>query len=178
MDRDGSTGVDEFLSRAFAWRALLRFDFFFDSRDKFRDAILEELRLECPDGVSCLERGDLGVVLAALAPYSTPAVLRPFIEAYRLVAEVLVRADSGEELARSEIQQRALDLGRQYEAQGKISTPESLSFALFDAGIALADNSGLLHPTPALAERKSFLADIEDALADIDALNSPDLVPK
>jgi glycerol-3-phosphate O-acyltransferase len=178
MDRDGSTGVDEFLSRAFAWRALLRFDFFFDSRDKFRDAILEELHLECPDGVSCLERGDLSVVLAALAPYSTPAVLRPFIEAYRLVAEVLVRADSGEELARSEIQQRALDLGRQYEAQGKISTPESLSFALFDAGIALADNSGLLHPTPVLSERKSFLADIEDALADIDALNSPDLVPK
>jgi glycerol-3-phosphate O-acyltransferase len=118
------------------------------------------------------------VVLAALAPYSTPAVLRPFIEAYRLVAEVLVRADSGEELARSEIQQRALDLGRQYEAQGKISTPESLSFALFDAGIALADNSGLLHPTSVPSERKSFLADIEDALADIDALTSPGLVPK
>ncbi|GMQ85552.1 MAG: glycerol-3-phosphate 1-O-acyltransferase [Acidimicrobiia bacterium] len=177
MHRDRSTGVDEFLSRAFAWRALLRFDFFFDSRDEFRDVILEELRLACPEAVSCLEGGDLNIVLASLAPYATPAVLRPFIEAYRLVADVLVRAAPGEELSRSEIQQRALELGRQYEAHGEISTPESLSFALFDAGIALADNSGLLAAETDPSERLAFLADIEDALADIDAL-APGQLPK
>ncbi len=172
MARDAVSGLDEFLTRAFAWRALLRFDFFFAGRDEFRDEILIELEIECPGGGDCVERGDLGTVLTALAPFTTPAVLRPFVEAYRLVADVLVRADEGEELTRAEIQERALALGRQYQAQGKISTPESLSFALFDAGIALAANSGVLDASTPRAARESFLADLDDALADIEALSS------
>ena len=171
MVRDGVTGIDEFLSRAFAWRALLRFDFFFERRDEFRRAILEELDLGCPDGASCLERGEFQTVLDALSPFTTPAVLRPFIEAYRLVAEVLVRAGPGEEISASEIRERALALGREYEARGEISTPESLSFALFDAGSALAGNSGVLSASAPAEDRRQFLDDLEDALADIDALN-------
>ena len=170
MARDGVFGVDEFTARAFAWRALLRFDFFFDSRDEFGDAVREELALACPDGDSCLDKDELGATLSSLAPYRTPAVLRPFIEAYRLVADVLVRAQPGEELIPSEIHERALTLGRQYAAQGQISTPESLSFALFDAGIALAENGGLLSPAAPPEDRRRFLEDLEDALADMDFL--------
>jgi glycerol-3-phosphate O-acyltransferase len=172
MARDGASGVDEFMTRAFAWRALLRFDFFFDTRDEFRDAILEELALACPDGISCLEEDELSNLLAALAPFTTPAVLRPFIEAYRLVADVLVRAEPGEELTRSEIHDRALALGRQNEAKGEISTPESLSFSLFDSGIALGENSGVLDAATPPEHRERFLEDLEDALADIQALDS------
>jgi glycerol-3-phosphate O-acyltransferase len=57
-------------------------------------------------------------------------------------------------------------LGRQEEAQGRIASPESLSTELFNSGIALAANAGLLGrsgPT----ERYEFLADIDDALADL-----------
>ena len=171
MARDGDTGVDDFLARAFAWRALLRFDFFFESRVEFRSAILEELSLGCPDGISCLERGELATILEALSPFTTPAVLPPFIDAYRLVAEVLVRADVGEELTEEEIRERSLALGREYEARGEISTPESLSFPLFDAGAALAANSGVLGASASAADRRRFLEDLEEALADIDALN-------
>ena len=171
MVRDGDIGVDEFFSRAFAWRALLRFDFFFLQRDEFRTAILEELSLACPDGVACLERGELVTILEALSPFTTPAVLRPCIEAYRLVADVLVRADPGEVLTEEEIRERSLALGREYEARGDISTPESLSFPLFDAGAALAANSGVLGASTPASDRRRFLEDLEDALADIDALN-------
>ncbi len=170
MVRDGASGIDEFLTRAYSWRALLRFDFFFDSREEFREAVLDELVLACPEGVACLESDRLAVVLSALAPFTTPAVLRPFIEAYRLVADVLVRAETGEELGRSDIHSRALALGRQYQAKGEISTPESLSFALFDAGIALAQNSGVLDPSTPPEQRQRFLDDLEEALADIEAL--------
>jgi glycerol-3-phosphate O-acyltransferase len=175
MVRDEATSLDDFLIRAFSWRALLRFDFFFDDRKAFRSSMLEELALGCPDGEACLERGERSAVLAALAPFTTPAVLRPFIEAYRLVADVLVQAEPGEELSGSEIQERALALGRQYEAQGKISTPESLSFALFDAGVALAANSGVLDASTLPEDRQRFLADLEEALADIAALDSASL---
>jgi glycerol-3-phosphate O-acyltransferase len=170
MVRDRARGIDEFMTRAYGWRALLRFDFFFDSRDEFRIAVLEELALACPGGASCLEEGELETVLAALAPFTTPAVLLPFVEAYRLVADVLVRAEPRQELSRSDIHNRALALGRQYEAKGELSTPESLSFALFDAGIALAENSGVLDPSVEHDDRVRFLDDLEDALADIGAL--------
>ena len=172
MVRDGATGVDEFLIRTFGWRALLRFDFFFDDSAEFRETILEELELACPDGVGCLERGEFDTLLEALAPFTTPAVLRPFLEAYRLVADVLVRAEPGEELTAEEIRGRALALGREYEVRGKITTPESLSFALFDAGSALAANTGVLDAAAAHDDRVRFLADLEDALSDIEALEA------
>ena len=170
MLRDGVFGIDEFTLRAFAWRALLRFDFFFDSREEFGAAVGEELVLACPGGEACLEEDRLEATLISLAPYSTPAVLRPFVEAYRLVADVLVRAEPGEALTPTDIHNRALALGRQYEAQGEISTPESLSFALFDAGIALAENSGVLDADTPPEQRERFLEDLEDALADIEFL--------
>ena len=84
---------------------------------------------------------------------------------------MLVRADVGEELTEEEIRERSLALGREYEARGEISTPESLSFPLFDAGAALAANSGVLDASASAAERRRFLEDLEEALADIDALN-------
>jgi glycerol-3-phosphate O-acyltransferase len=174
MVRDGVTGIDEFLTRAFAWRALLRFDFFFADRSEYRDQILGELALGCPDGAELLERGEFERVLEALAPFTTPAVLRPFLEAYRLVAEVLVRA-TGDELTVDEIRRRSLALGREYAARGEISTPESLSYALFDAGTALAANSEVLAADATLEDRRSFLEDLEDALADVAALEQATL---
>jgi glycerol-3-phosphate O-acyltransferase len=57
-------------------------------------------------------------------------------------------------------------LGRQAAAQGKITTPESLSTELFHSGIALAANAGLLGRGDQEA-RDEFLADIDDALADL-----------
>jgi glycerol-3-phosphate O-acyltransferase len=171
MVRDGVTGIDEFLTRAFAWRALLRFDFFFADRAEYREHIMAELNLGCSDGPALLEAGDFETVLEALAPFTTPAVLRPFLEAYRLVAEVLVRAP-GEELTVDEIRHRALALGREYQARGEISTPESLSFALFDAGTALAANSGVLTAETSVDDRIRFLEDLEDALADVETLDA------
>jgi glycerol-3-phosphate O-acyltransferase len=166
MLRDGSAGMEELLARAFGWRAILKFDFFFEGRDGFRDSIMEELLLECPDGVERVNNGDLKGVFASLAPPTSPAVLMPFLEAYRIVAAVIAEADPVETLDAKTVQARALRLGRQYAAQGRISTPEALSTELFASGIALADNAGLLGDSDQ-PDRDGFLADIDDALEDL-----------
>ncbi len=90
----------------------------------------------------------------------------PFLEAYRIVAAVIAAADPAETLDSKTVQARALRLGRQYAAQGRISTPEALSTALFASGIALADNAGLLDNHDQ-SDRDEFLADIDDALEDL-----------
>jgi len=166
MLRDGTAGMEELLARAFGWRAILKFDFFFEGRDGFRDSIIEELLLECPDGIDRVNNGDLETVFASLAPATSPAVLMPFLEAYRIVAAVIAAAEPAESLDSKTVQARALRLGRQYAAQGRISTPEALSTALFASGIALADNAGLLQDHDQ-RDRDEFLADIEDALEDL-----------
>ncbi|MEA3509908.1 MAG: hypothetical protein U9R51_00595, partial [Actinomycetota bacterium] len=171
MLRDGTSGMQELLARAFGWRAILKFDFFFEGRDGFRDSIIEELLLECPDGIDRVNSGDLEGVFASLAPATSPAVLMPFLEAYRIVAAVIAQADPGETLDKKTVQARALRLGRQYAAQGQISTPEALSTELFASGIALADNAGLLD-TSDQSDRDGFLADIEDALEDIETVQA------
>ena len=166
MIRNESTGLDELLFRAFGWRAILKFDFFFEGRSEFRDSIIEELLLACPNAIELINDGDLSTVAAALEPPVSTAVLLPFIEAYRVVAAVIAQADPNETLDAGTIQHRALLLGRQEEAQGQISTPESLSTELFSSGIALAGNAGLLGRGGQI-ERDEFLADIDDALADL-----------
>ena len=166
MIRNESTGLEELLFRAFGWRAILKFDFFFEGRAEFRDSIIEELLLACPNAIELINDGDLSTVAIALEPPVSTAVLLPFIEAYRVVAAVIAQADQNETIDAGTIQHRALLLGRQEQAQGQISTPESLSTELFSSGIALAGNAGLLGRGGQL-ERDEFLADIDDALADL-----------
>ena len=166
MARSGTTGLEELLARAFGWRAILKFDFFFEGRAHFRDSIIEELMLACPDGVDLVNNGDLETVADAFDPPVSPAVLLPFLEAYRIVAAVISQADPNETLDAKTIAHRSLLLGRQTAAQGKITTPESLSTELFNSGIALAANAGLLGRGDQEA-RDEFLADIDDALADL-----------
>jgi glycerol-3-phosphate O-acyltransferase len=166
MIRSGTTGIEELLMRAFGWRAILKFDFFFEGRADFRDSIIEELQLACPDAVDLVNNGDLETVARAFDPPVSPAVLLPFLEAYRIVAAVIAQADPNETLDAKTIAHRSLLLGRQAEAQGKITTPESMSTELFNSGIALAANAGLLGRADQEA-RDEFLADIDDALADL-----------
>ncbi len=166
MQRSGTTGIEELLARAFGWRAIFKFDFFFEGRREFRESIIEELLLACPNGVDLVNDGDLDTVAAAFDPPVSPAVLLPFLEAYRVVAAAIADADPDETLDAKTIAHRALLLGRQEAALGNVTTPESLSTELFNSGIALASNAGLIGRGDPV-ERSEFLADIDDALADL-----------
>jgi glycerol-3-phosphate O-acyltransferase len=93
-----------------------------------------------------------------MRPLVSHVVVRPFVEAYRIVADVLA-ADEALTLTlnggggSAEITRRALGLGRQYVAQRRLRSAESVSVLLFQTAIQLAGNRGLLEPSADAAER-------------------------
>ena len=110
-------------------------------------------------------------LLAGMRPLVSHVVVRPFVEAYRLVADVLVHDDTL--VSDSEVVRRALGLGRQYVAQHRLRSSESVSALLFQTALQLAANRGLLEPGPDLAERRgAFLAELRDLVRRLDQIEN------
>ena len=83
-------------------------------------------------------------------------MLRPFFEAYEIVADVL--RDAPPEIDEKELTERALGVGRQYVAQGRVRSNESVSALLFATARQVAADQHLLEPAADLTERrKAFL---------------------
>ena len=119
-------------------------------------------------------RAEILALVHRFKPFSAPRVLRPFLEAYRVVADVLERGDPATPVAENELLAACLALGKQYELQRRIMSAESVSKALFSNGLALAKNRGLVATgTPDLAERRrAFAAEVRDAIRRVDAMSA------
>ena len=86
-------------------------------------------------------------VLRRFQPFSAHRVLRPFLEAYRVVADALARREADDAVRRgARSSADCLALGKQYELQRRIRSAESVSKVLFATALALARNRGLLRP--------------------------------
>ena len=110
-------------------------------------------------------------LLAGMRPLVSHVVVRPFVEAYRLVADVLAHDDAV--VSDSEVVRRALGLGRQYVAQRRLRSSESVSALLFQTALQLARNRGLLEPGADLAERRAaFLAELRDLVRRLDQIEN------
>jgi len=150
-------------------RDLLKFEFYFREREEHRRGIAAEMSRHEPSWESLLRSGPAaaGELLAGMRPLVSHVVVRPFVEAYRLVADVLVHDDTL--FSDSEVVRRALGLGRQYVAQHRLRSSESVSALLFQTALQLARNRGLLEPGPDLAERRAaFLAELRDLVRRLD----------
>ncbi len=100
-------------------------------------------------------------------------MLRPFIEAYLVVAETLERHDPGLPVEKDAILEDALALGGQYNLQRRIHSGESVSVVLFSTALELAANRGLLEPGPDVADRRrEFAAEIRATLRSIEAIDA------
>lgn len=144
-------------------RSLLKFEFLFSARAEFENDLTGELRLIGPAGqcvaATCgrdtarrlLESSDL--LLAHL-------VLRPFLDAYRIVAEVL--AGHGDETVdEKQLLAQCLQVGKQWVLQRRVASAESRSMELFKTALRLARHRGLIDAaeTPDIAARRSEFAD-------------------
>jgi glycerol-3-phosphate O-acyltransferase len=110
-------------------------------------------------------------LLASIRPLVSQVVVRPFVEAYRIVADVL--ADDARLTDRDELIRRALGLGRQYVAQRRLRSSEAVSALLFQTALQLADNKGLLETGPdVVARRADFLAELRALLRRLDQVES------
>jgi len=160
--------VTAFWDRVTRLRDLLKFDFYFADSAAFREHIAEEMAWH--DGWEAQVRAgghDIGELLHAKQPLMSPAMLRPFLEAYEIVADVL--RDAPAEIGEKDLTKLALGVGKQYSAQGRVRTNEAVSALLFATARQVAADQGLLQTAPDLAERRrAFLAELRGILRDMD----------
>ncbi len=163
--------VDAFWAQAMRLRALLKFDFYFADSATFRANIAEELDW-IPDWEDQLDAGPEAVhaVLREKRPLMAAAMLRPFFEAYEIVADVLCSAPAG--ISDKELNTQALGVGSQYAAQGLVASNESVSTLLFATARQLAADQKLLEPSPDLRDRRrGFLAELHAIIGDMDRVH-------
>ena len=161
-----------------AWlRDLLKFEFYFREREEHRREISAEMSRHDPSWESRLRSGPgaADALLAEMRPLVSQVIVRPFVEAYRLVADVLATEDVSpgvDTLADdAEVTRRALGLGHQYVAQHRLRSSESVSVLLFQTALQLARNRGLFDPGPELAKKRAaFLTELRDLLRRIDRI--------
>jgi glycerol-3-phosphate O-acyltransferase len=158
--------LSAFWAQAMRLRDLLKFDFYFADSATFRDNIAEEMAWQDNWEDHVAAGGDeIDAMLFAMRPLMADAMLRVFFEAYEIVADVLRDAPAG--IGQKELTELALGVGRQYVAQARIRSSESVSTLLFATARQVVDDQDLIAPAPDLAERRiAFLRELRDILGD------------
>jgi glycerol-3-phosphate O-acyltransferase len=152
---------DEAWEQALRLRDLLKFDFFFAGKQDFSKEIRAELAMLDPDWEQRpAEPESARELLEGTHPHLAHAVLRPFLEAYEIVAERLAAKDPELPIDDKAFLAECAGVARQYVLQKRLRSPESISRELFGSAMRLAANRDLLHPGGAdLSERRRAFAE-------------------
>jgi glycerol-3-phosphate O-acyltransferase len=160
-------------------RELLKFEFFFARKREFAAQMREELALVDPDWQQRLhiEPGE-GVRryawewLRDARPHVAPLVLRPFLDAYLVVANRLAACDPARPVNEAQLLQECLGVARQWQLQGRLASAESISLELFRSALRMAAHRGLLDTggDDVLAGRRDLEAELRDTLRRIAAV--------
>ncbi len=170
--RAESDHLDVFWAQTARLRDLLKFDFYFADSATFRDNLTKEMSWT-QDWEEQIASGREGIeaLLRAKRPLLGSAMLRPFVEAYEIVADVL--RDAPADIAEKELTKLALGVGRQQVAQGKVRSNESVSALLFATARQVVADQKLLGRAPDLSQRRAeFLRELRDILTDMDTVEA------
>jgi len=150
-------------------RDLLKFEFSFKTKQEFLEAAVCYLDERYP---GWLDSG--GSFPAGPVPLFGHSILRSFVEAYWILAGMLVKRGwrpitASEEAA---LVDGALALGREMLLRREITTEAALSRPLFASALRLARHRRLLDcgDTDVVQRREGFAADVQEALAAINRL--------
>lgn len=160
--------VEAFWSQAMRLRDLLKFDFYFADSAAFRDNIAEEMDWHDNWEAQLAAGGEkIDAMLFTKRPLMAEAMLRVFFEAYEIVADVL--RDAPADINQKELTTLALGVGRQYVAQTRVRSSESVSALLFDTARQVVADQDLLAPAPDLTERRiAFRQELRNVQRDLD----------
>ncbi len=166
----------EFWDEAMRLRDLLKFEFFFSEKERFRGELRHELSLYDHDWEARVLAGSAEIdrLVRRIRPFHSHRVLRAFVEAYRVVADALERVDPNEEIDERRFLARCLGLGAQYHLQRRVHGTDSISQVLFATALRLARNRGLVDTgAPEVAERRrEFARYVHDVLRRIDGIDA------
>jgi len=175
-EADGAELRAAFWEEAARLRDLLKFEFFFADKERFRDELRAEIALHDPAWEVTLAAGPAAIqaLVRRFRPFSAHRVLLPFLEAYQVVGDALAREATDAPVEPAAFLRRCLALGRQYQLQRRIRSAESVSRALFETGLKLAQNRGLLEPggPELVARRAAFAEEIRRALRRAEAIDA------
>lgn len=172
----GQGCVEAFWEEAMRLRNLLKFEFFFADKDEFRAEMRRELEGQETRWEAVLEDGPVATeaLVRRIQPYSSHRILRPFVEAYRVVADQLLLESADAKVEEKAFLKKCLALGKQYKMQRKIRTAESISKVLFETALKVAANRKLLDPSlpDIVARRRAFAEEIEVVIRRIDVIGA------
>lgn len=181
MAREHDSGAlrEAIWGHAMTLRQLLKFEFSFSPRRDFEEELIDEISLIDPDWkqrnvsnpVVTNERLERWFTRAH--PHLAHLVLRPFFDAYRVVADELARWPAASFVDRKRLLKRCLGFGRQLVLQGRLHSAESVTLELFRNALKLAEHRGLLARTgpEAQNERSAFAEQIAAIVEDLEALS-------
>jgi glycerol-3-phosphate O-acyltransferase len=147
---------------ALSLRELLKFEFLFSGRAQFEKDLADEVRLIGPveDTTKSASADDVRALLESADLLLAHLVLRPFLDAYHIVADRLA-AYEDEPFDEEAFLAECLEVGKQWELQRRIASAESRSMELFKTALRLARHRELVEGPdyPTIAHRRREFAD-------------------
>jgi len=159
---------------ALSLRELLKFEFLFSARAQFEKDLADEVRLIGPveDTTKAASAAEVRRLLEEADLLLAHLVLRPFLDAYHIVADRLA-AHEDESFDEQAFLSECLEVGKQWELQRRIASAESRSMELFKTALRLARHRELVDgfEYPDIAERRRQFADeIATAIRRVNAI--------
>jgi len=156
-------------------RDLLKFDFFFSSRRHFSDEMFTEMAIIDPDFRERID--DFGPAearrwLEQARPLVAHLALRPYLDAYHVVADVLAGHPEDERFDEARFLDECLRVGRQWALQRRVASEESVSLEIFRPALRLARHRDLIDSeTPNLAKRRQdFAAELRETVRQVNEI--------
>lgn len=173
---------EAFWAKAIRLRELLKFEFFFAGRRDFeRELMAEAARIdpewEGRNAARPLITPDrMGLWFERARPYVAHLVLRPFFDAYLVVAQELAKQPVDEPVDQKTLLQRCIGVGRQRVLQRRIHSEESVTLELFKTAFQLIEHLGLTKSDAQDldARRRRFAQELETIVQDLAELAATD----
>jgi glycerol-3-phosphate O-acyltransferase len=178
---DAPDPVQHFFDAALELRDLLKFEFFFAESDFFLAELRRELARYEPEWEERICEGADAIqsLVQQFRPFSSHRVMRPFLEAYRVVSDSLASREPSDAIDRKAFLADCLSLGHQYLLQRRIYSGASVSQVLFETAFQIAQNRDLIESRSAtegdfsLGKRRGeFQAEIETTLRRVYAIEA------
>jgi glycerol-3-phosphate O-acyltransferase len=173
----GGDAIRALWDEALRLRDLLRFEFFFADPETFQTELRGELAFHDPAWEKRLgEGGAVESLLRRIRPRLAPRILRPFLESDLIVSEALARLEPHAAFDGRRFLDACLTLGRESQLEHRIRSAASVSTALFQTALLLAQGRGLLGPDTAdlPGRRAAFAEEIKQTLERLDFIEGLD----
>jgi glycerol-3-phosphate O-acyltransferase len=119
------------------------------------------------DGFDAKEAGE---ILANVRPYLAQLILRPFLDAYHVLADRLA-AHGDAPVNADDLLTESLHVGQQWQLQRKVANAESVSLELYKTALLLATHRGLLNDDEGVGvRRREFAQEIAETIRRIEVI--------